>query len=77
LRLTAPDLVEVGIADEIIPEPIGGAHRDPKGAADILKSALLGAIEELRTIPLQQLVERRQERYASIGVWGTAEDALA
>jgi acetyl-CoA carboxylase carboxyl transferase subunit alpha len=77
LRLTAPDLVEIGIADSIIPEPVGGAHRDPKGAADLLKSALLGALEELQEIPIPALVERRQERYASIGVWGTADGVMA
>lgn len=75
LRLTASDLVEVGIADAIIPEPIGGAHRDPKGAADMLKSALIGALAELKGIPIKTLVERRQNRYAAIGVWGTAENA--
>jgi acetyl-CoA carboxylase carboxyl transferase subunit alpha len=72
LRLTAPDLVEMGIADGIIPEPVGGAHRDPAAAAALLKSALTEALAELRSMPIDQLLERRHRRYASIGVYESA-----
>ena len=72
LRLTAPDLVEMGIADGIIPEPVGGAHRSPHAAAELLKEALLGALSELRGLPVDELLERRHQRYASIGVVETA-----
>ncbi len=75
LRLTAGDLMELGIADAIIPEPVGGAHRDPKGAGDRLKEAISASLGELSRIGLSELVERRQQRYASIGVWGSAESA--
>jgi acetyl-CoA carboxylase carboxyl transferase subunit alpha len=77
LRLTARDLVEMGIADSIIPEPIGGAHRDPKAAADLLKEAIMTSLRQLRHIPIPLLIEQRQERYAGIGVWSTAEGSLA
>jgi acetyl-CoA carboxylase carboxyl transferase subunit alpha len=72
LRLTAPDLVEIGIADGIVPEPVGGAHRDPKAAGDMLKAAVLAAIEELRRLPIPQLLEQRHDRYARMGVWSEA-----
>ncbi|MBS1913549.1 MAG: acetyl-CoA carboxylase carboxyltransferase subunit alpha [Bacteroidetes bacterium] len=72
LRLTARDLLEMGIADGIIPEPVGGAHRFPAQAAEALKGSVLPAIRELMGLPLEMLIERRHERYASIGVWTTA-----
>ena len=72
LRLTAPDLVEMGIADGIIPEPVGGAHRDHAAAAALLKTALVESLAELRALPIDQLLERRHRRYASIGVYESA-----
>ncbi|HVZ41269.1 MAG TPA: acetyl-CoA carboxylase carboxyltransferase subunit alpha [Candidatus Kapabacteria bacterium] len=72
LRLTARDLLEMGIADGIIPEPVGGAHRFPAQAAEALKGSVVPAIRELMGLPLAMLIERRHERYASIGVWTTA-----
>lgn len=72
LRLTARDLVDAGIADSIIPEPVGGAHRSPAVAADLLKAALMQAIGETSALSLDQLLELRHQRYASMGVWETA-----
>ena len=72
LRLTAPDLLELGIADGIIPEPVGGAHRDQKAAADIVKGTIITALQELSATPIDQLLERRSERYRAIGVWQEA-----
>lgn len=69
LRLTASDLVEMGIADGIIPEPIGGAHRLPKEAADNLKTAILEALDALATQSPRQLLRHRQDRYAAMGVF--------
>ncbi len=77
LRLTARDLVDLGIADSVIPEPVGGAHRNPRVAADLLKAALVGALNELTALPTDQLLERRADRYASIGVWTTVAEAEA
>lgn len=69
LRLTASDLVEMGIADGIIPEPIGGAHRSPKNAADLLKTALLQSLDQLTEQPIAQLLRQRRQRYAAMGVF--------
>ncbi|MCE7934835.1 MAG: acetyl-CoA carboxylase carboxyltransferase subunit alpha [Chlorobi bacterium CHB2] len=69
LRLTASDLVEMGIADGIIPEPIGGAHRLPKEAADNLKTAILEALDALATQSPRQLLRHRRDRYAAMGVF--------
>ncbi|MEP7219467.1 MAG: acetyl-CoA carboxylase carboxyl transferase subunit alpha, partial [Bacteroidota bacterium] len=69
LRLTARDLVEMGIADSIIPEPVGGAHRTPAVAAELLKSALVETLNELSAYPIDQILERRHQRYMGIGVW--------
>jgi acetyl-CoA carboxylase carboxyl transferase subunit alpha len=69
LRLTADDLLEQGIIDRIVPEPLGGAHRDPEMMASTLKSML---IEELKTLidkAPDTLVEQRVEKFSSMGVW--------
>lgn len=75
LRLTARDLVELGIADSVIPEPVGGAHRNPRVAADLLKASLVAALNDLTAIPEARLLELRAERYAAIGVWTTTAEA--
>lgn len=75
LRLTASDLVEMGIADGIIPEPIGGAHRLPKEAADFLKTAIIQAVDELTQQPIVQLLRQRRDRYAAMGVFNDAATA--
>jgi acetyl-CoA carboxylase carboxyl transferase subunit alpha len=69
LRLTSTNLVELGIADEVIPEPPGGAHQDWDGAAAALKEALVRQLAELKRIPLDELVERRQTKYEMMGAW--------
>ncbi len=69
LRLTAPDLLEQGIIDRIVPEPAGGAHRNPAEAAEHLKQVL---IEELRTLSKakpDQLVKSRIRKFSKIGAW--------
>ncbi len=69
LKLTPGDLKKHGIVDEIIPEPLGGAHRDPKGTADILKSTIIRYIEELDSYDIDELLERRYEKYRSLGAF--------
>lgn len=71
LRLTSRDLVDIGIADSIIPEPVGGAHRNHQLAADLLKTAVVPIIRELLKMPTDKLIASRAERYAKIGVWAT------
>ncbi len=69
LKLTAPDLLQQGIIDRIIPEPLGGAHRNPNEAAAILKATLLEEIKKLIKIPTDKLIEKRIDKYANIGDW--------
>ncbi len=69
LKLTAPDLLQHGIIDRIIPEPLGGAHRNPDEAATILKATLLEEIKKLIKIPTDKLIEKRIDKYANIGDW--------
>jgi acetyl-CoA carboxylase carboxyl transferase subunit alpha len=67
LKLTSKDLFQLGIADEIIPEPLGGAHRDYKTAAENLKQAILRYLAELTLLPTETLVQKRYEKYRAIG----------
>jgi acetyl-CoA carboxylase carboxyl transferase subunit alpha len=67
LKLSAPDLKELGVIDGIIPEPPGGAHYDHQGAANSLKAALLAALEELKQIPMDTLLQQRYEKFRAMG----------
>ncbi len=69
LKLTAEDLVELGVCDEIVREPAGGAHSDWDAAADLLLDALDRTLEELSGQPVDQLLEARWAKYESIGAW--------
>jgi len=76
LRLTPPDLVSMGIADGIIAEPVGGAHRDPAAAAQLLKAAILESLADISSLPIDALITRRHERYLNIGVWNNSTVAM-
>lgn len=67
LRLTSDDLFEFGIVDEVIAEPLGGAHRDPDSVVKRVIEADRRAIERLRRLPYDQLLDRRYEKYRKIG----------
>jgi acetyl-CoA carboxylase carboxyl transferase subunit alpha len=69
LQLTAPDLKKQGIIDEILPEPMGGAHRNPEQAVQIVKEAILQELKHLAKIKPEKLVERRIEKFSKMGVW--------
>ena len=69
LRFTAPDLKNFGVVDEVIDEPLGGAHRDPHGMAARLKQFLLRTLRELLAIPMDQLLEARYEKFRRMGVF--------
>jgi len=69
MKVTARDLAEFKIADEIIPEPVGGAHRNPDQMAQTLKDVLLRYLAELTQIPIVELVDQRIEKYARMGSW--------
>ena len=65
--LTAADLQRLGIIDDIIPEPLGGAHRNHRRAAELLKTALVGALDELSEVPVERLLEDRYTRLRNLG----------
>ena len=67
MRITAKSLDEFGFVDEILPEPLGGAHRDPAAAAEVIRNALLNHLEELDRLDIDQLLEDRQRRIAGFG----------
>lgn len=67
LQLTAPDLKKQGIIDEIVPEPLGGAHRDHAKAAEILKTQLLSELKHLSKIKIDKLIEKRIEKFSKMG----------
>ncbi len=69
MKLAPKDLLEMKVIDEIVPEPLGGAHRDPDGAAKIVKETILKEIEALKAVPAEQLVEQRIQKYARMGFW--------
>jgi acetyl-CoA carboxylase carboxyl transferase subunit alpha len=69
LKITAQDLFQLKVADEVIEEPIGGAHRDPRRASELLKEAITRNLSELRNIPLPDLVNQRYEKVRRIGVF--------
>ncbi len=67
LHLTADKLLELKLIDEIIPEPLGGAHRDAQTMADTLKKVLLDRLQELRIQSIEQLLSNRYQRLMSFG----------
>jgi acetyl-CoA carboxylase carboxyl transferase subunit alpha len=69
LQLTAPDLKKAGIIDLIVPEPLGGAHRDHQQMATILKEILLAEIKALKKVKPDRLAERRVEKFSKMGVF--------
>ncbi len=69
LRLTAKDNLELGIVDEIIPEPIGGAHRDQRTTAMNVQQWILARLSQLKQVPIDQLLEQRYQRYRKLGVY--------
>ncbi len=69
MRVTPRDLVELGICDRILPEPVGGAHRDVEAVAATMKSAVLEILAELQALSPEELVAARIKRYDQLGQW--------
>ncbi len=67
LKLSARDNLDLGIIDEAIPEPVGGAHRNPAGAADQLQRWILSNLAHLKDLPTETLLEQRYERFRRMG----------
>ncbi len=69
LRITAPDLLELKVIDEVIPEPVGGAHANHEATAAAVQEALNRHLEELRKYRPERLVRRRRRKYLRMGQW--------
>ena len=69
LKLTAPELLKLGIIDDIIPEPQGGAHRDPQISGKNLKAVLKKHLQELKQIPADKLILLRYQKFRKMGAF--------
>lgn len=69
LKLSSYDLLQLGIIDEIIPEPPGGAHTDPKKVFEEVKKCLIKYLKYLITLPVEKLLEERYKKYRNIGFY--------
>ena len=67
LKITAQDLLKLGVVDKIIPEPSGGAHRKPAEAASILKEFIINEIDKLSVVPVENLIKARIEKFQKMG----------
>ena len=72
MRISARELKALNLVDELVPEPLGGAHRNHRIAADNLKAALLKHLVELKRLPIDELLERRYQKFRTIGKFGQA-----
>ncbi len=71
LKLTAPDLMEAGVIDTIIPEPIGGAHHDTQATFDAVGRAIASALAELEDIATPDLLDQRLAKFSAMGAYTT------
>jgi acetyl-CoA carboxylase carboxyl transferase subunit alpha len=69
LRITSPELLDLKVIDEIIPEPVGGAHTNHEAAAAALQESLIRNLEDLRRHKPDKLVRRRREKFLKMGGW--------
>ncbi len=69
LKLTAQDLFQMKVIDEVVEEPIGGAHRDPRRAAELLKEAITRNMAEIRNVLSDDLVRMRYEKFRILGMF--------
>ncbi len=69
MKMTAQDLLKYDVIDDIVMEPTGGAHQKPEVAADMLKQYISGKLKELKAVPIDELVEKRYDRFRKIGMW--------
>ena len=67
LKITAQDLFQMKVIDEVVEEPIGGAHRDPRRAAELLKDAVTRNMAEIRNVPPEEIVKMRYEKFRRLG----------
>jgi acetyl-CoA carboxylase carboxyl transferase subunit alpha len=72
LKITADDLLRLQLIDEIVKEPVGGAHLDPDATGEALRDALIRHVTDLKKLRTEKLVRRRAEKYAAMGVYSEA-----
>jgi acetyl-CoA carboxylase carboxyl transferase subunit alpha len=72
MRITADALSEFGLVDEVLEEPLGGAHRNPNAMAEVIRNALIRNLDELDQLTPEQLLENRQRRFAGFGAFKEA-----
>jgi acetyl-CoA carboxylase carboxyl transferase subunit alpha len=77
LKLTSKDLSRLGVIDDVIPEPVGGAHRDSREMATTLKTYLLRYLRELRALSVEELLNARYEKFRRMGVFVAPAEATA
>jgi acetyl-CoA carboxylase carboxyl transferase subunit alpha len=70
LKITAKDLLDLGVIDDIVPEPLGGAHREPKAVCTLVGKALTNQLFDLTDLSAEQLLTRREQKYRKIGAVG-------
>ena len=75
MRLTAADQLDLGVVDEVLPEPKAGAQDDPTGLATTIAARIASHLDRLSALPLDELIERRYGRYRVIGAFTTVERA--
>jgi acetyl-CoA carboxylase carboxyl transferase subunit alpha len=73
MKITAPELLKLGVVDGIIPEPLGGAHRDYQAMADNVKEAILRELAALKRLSVEELLNHRYQRFRVIGLQGVTE----
>ena len=69
LRITSPELQDLKVIDEIVPEPVGGAHTNHEASAAALQESLIRNLEDLRRLKPDKLVRRRREKFLRMGQW--------
>ncbi len=77
LKLTAPDLIGQGVIDEIVPEPIGGAHRDAAATFDATGAAIARALDSLAEMPVADLLDARLAKFDAMGAYAEPDDVAA
>ena len=70
MGITAEKLSQLNLVDEVLPEPLGGAHREPAAMAEVLRAALARQVTELSALPADELMQRRYRRLREFGVFG-------
>ena len=73
MRLTPDNMYQFGLIDSIVPEPLGGAHRDYTEAANLLKPKLIETLEELKRHSPEERIEKRIVKFGKMGFWNEVQ----